>query len=57
MKIRVIDISLLNNMLKDYNGMKFKGETFEDFILTTSEDNVYVWKYLEDKNLIEVLKE
>lgn len=60
---KMIDVSLLNELLRDYNEEGYDNETFEDFILNTSDtpdddDNwFYVWNEVDEIDIRRVAKD
>ena len=58
-KEKVIKLSMVDELLKDYKIFKSKGESFSEFIGVSKciEENkpiIFDWNYVEKKNLIEV---
>jgi len=66
MKRQLIELSKLDELLKDYQNMKNSNESFSDFIRVSkclfNEDEknefaIFDWVYVDNKNIIEVREE
>ena len=49
--IKVIRLDLLDELLSDYKEMKHREEPFSEFAGTTTDNEIYAWNEVKEKNL------
>jgi hypothetical protein len=62
MKIKVIELSKIDELLREYEEMKNEGETLSEFIEVSKCDNedgtfTFDWNYVEEEKLEEVIED
>ena len=49
---KAIDLSKLDDLLKDYKEFKTKGESFSSFVESTTDDEIPIWDWIDSIGVV-----